>query len=84
MHIAHCAMKEPCKNHSDCLYVMVPRVYWCDWEMIVNLPSVNDGEDEDEEEESLHHGNCLLLDAFGLGLGLGRVHLVRVDLVLIP
>ena len=72
-------MKEPCKNHSDCLYVMVPRVYWCDWEMIVNLPSVNDGEDEDEEDESLRHGNCLLLVAFGLGL-----LLVRVDLVLIP
>ena len=47
---------------------MVPRVYWCDCEMIVNLPSVNDGEDEDDEEERLHHGNCLLLDAFGRGL----------------
>ena len=54
-----------CQNHSDCLYVMVPRLYWCDCEMIDSLPSVNDGEDEDEEVESLRHGNCLLLDAFG-------------------
>ena len=54
-------MPEPCKNHSDCLYVMVPSLYWCDCEMIDNLPSVNDGEDEDEEVESLRHGNCLLL-----------------------
>ena len=61
------------------MYVMVPRLYWCDCEMIDSLPSVNDGEDEDEEEERLHHGNCLLLVAFGLGL-----LLVRVDLVLIP
>ena len=40
---------------------MVPRLYWCDCEMIDSLPSVNDGEDEDEEIEGLHHGNSLLL-----------------------
>ena len=68
MRHVHCAMPEPCKNHSDCLYVMVPRLYWCDSKMIDNQP--NDGEDEDEELESLRHGNCLLL--------------VRVGLVLIP
>ena len=44
-------MPEPCKNHSDCLYVMVPILYCCDCEIIENLPSVNDGEDEDEEVE---------------------------------
>ena len=56
--------------------------------MIDNLPSVNDGEDEDEEVESLRHGNCLLLVAWTwtwtwtwINYGLG--HLVRVDLVLI-
>ena len=43
------------------MYVMVPRLYWCDCEMIDSLPSVNDGEDEDEELESLRHGNCLFL-----------------------
>ena len=39
---------------------MLPRLYWCDCDMIENPPSVNDGEDEDEEVESLHHQSCLL------------------------
>ena len=65
-------MPEPCKNHSDCMYVMVARLYWCDCKMIDNLPSVNDEEDEDEEVESLLHANCLLLQAWSLGQGWPR------------
>ena len=49
---------EPCQGHSDCLYVMVARPYWCDGEVMDNLPNIYDGEDEDEEAESLLHGNC--------------------------
>ena len=53
---------EPCQGHSDCLYVMVARPYWCDCEVMDNLPNIYDGEDEDEEAESLHHGNDLFSD----------------------
>ena len=51
---------EPCQGHSDCLYVMVARPYWCDCEVMDNLPNIYDGEDEDEEADSLHHGNCFI------------------------
>ena len=42
-------------SFSDCLCVMVPRLYWCDCELIDNLPNVNVGAEEYEEVESLHH-----------------------------
>ena len=51
---------EPCQGHSDCLYVMVARPFWCDCEVMDYLPNIYDGEDEDEEAESLHHGNCFI------------------------
>ena len=50
--------------------------------MIDDLPSVNDGEDEDEEIEGLHHGNSLLLVWTWTWTVI--FHLVRVDIVLIP
>ena len=49
---------EPCQGHSDCLYVMVARPFWCDCEVMDYLPNIYDGEDEDEEAESLLHGSC--------------------------
>ena len=52
---------------------MLPRLYWCDCDIIENPPSVNDGEDEDEEVEGLHHESSFR-----------RLHLVawfRVDLL---
>ena len=63
-----------------CMYVTKQRLHWCDCEMIDDLPSVNDGEDEDEEIEGLHHGNSLLL----VWTWTVIFHLVRVDIVLIP
>ena len=51
-------------------------------QMIDDLPSVNDGEDEDEEIEGLHHGNSLLLVWTWTWTVI--FHLVRVDIVLIP
>ena len=68
---------------------MLPRLYWCDCDMIENPPSVNDGEDEDEEVESLHHENCLLFFAstwskVALDLDLDLVTWFKVDFVVIP
>ena len=65
-----------------CMYVTKQRLHWCDCEMIDDLPSVNDGEDEDEEIEGLHHGNSLLLVWTWTWTVI--FHLVRVDIVLIP
>ena len=67
---------------------MLPRLYWCDCDMIENPPSVNDGEDEDEEVESLHHENCLLFFAstwfrVDLDLDLDLVTRFKVDFVMI-
>ena len=35
---------------------------WCDCEVMDNLPTINDGKDEDEEAENLLHGNCCIFN----------------------
>ena len=57
-------MRKTCWNlvkSTLIFYVIVPRSWWCDCDVIENLPNINDGEYDEEEAESPHQGNCCIL-----------------------